>query len=102
MAINQRISITLDKPRKLLFNLNAMVSFEEATGKSILKGEIDQEMTAVELRALLWGCLLDDDPSLTIEAVGKMIDSNNMNEIAAQLIKAWNVAVPEGKPSPSP
>ena len=94
--VKPEVSITLDKERHLLMNLNAMVSFEEATGKNIMQGMDADSMTAKDFRALLWACLLHEDESLKIEDVGKMIHTENMGELSEKIAQAWEVASPEG------
>lgn len=90
------VSIELDKKRNLLLDLNAMVNFEEATGKNILQGASLDNLSAKDLRALLWACLLHEDKDLTLEQVGEMIHGGNMESIANKLTSAWEVATPEG------
>ena len=77
------IIINLDKPRKLVFDLNAMASYEEVTGKSATK--LGENAGAIGLRALLWSCFIHEDETLTLKDVGKMINAENMNSIAEKL-----------------
>lgn len=95
-SIMDEVKIALDKERSLKLTLNAMVKFEEATGKSLLKEADLSKMTASDLRALLWSCLLHDDKALTLEQVGDMIDLSNLNYVAECLGKAWTAALPKG------
>ena len=94
--VRPEVPIVLDKERHLLMDLNAMVSFEEATGKNIMQGIEPDSMTAGDLRALLWACLLHEDGTLKIEDVGKMIHTGNMGELSEKIAQAWEVASPEG------
>jgi len=97
------VKITLDKERTLKLTLNSMVAFEEATGKSLLNGSFNPaKMTAKELRAMLWACLLDDDQTLKAEDVGKMITSDNMVEISQKLNETFEVALPGKSENPLP
>lgn len=89
------VAITLDKERHLLMNLNAMVAFEEETGKNIMQGLAPDSLTAKDFRALLWACLLHEDPELKVEDVGGMIHAGNMAELAEKIAEAWEVASPE-------
>jgi len=100
--VKPAVSITLDKKRHLLMDLNAMVSFEEATGKSLMQGIAPDSMTAKDFRALLWACLLHEDESLKLEDVGKMIHAGNMGELSEKIAQAWEVASPEGKGTKDP
>lgn len=94
---NPKIAIELDKPRHLQFDLNAMVAYEEATGKNIFNGIDMQNLGAKELRALLWACLLHEDKDLTIEQVGSWVTTGNMTEIAQSIMNAFNEAMPEAE-----
>jgi ABC-type Zn uptake system ZnuABC Zn-binding protein ZnuA len=76
--------------------MNAMVSFEEATGKSILKGFDKENMGVKELRALIWCCLLHDDEGLTQKNVGSWIDIDNMAEVQEKFMEAFTAAMPDG------
>jgi len=99
--VNPKVPIQLDKKRHLLFNLNAMVAFQEATGKNLFSRQVAeslaQEMNPADLRAMLWACLLHEDSELTLEQVGSWINPNNMTEIATTLIEAWETASPESE-----
>lgn len=77
------IIINLDKPRKLVFDLNAMSAYEEVTGKSAF--EIGEQVTASSIRALLWACFIHEDDKLTLNDVGKLIHSGNMQEITKKM-----------------
>ena len=100
--INPSVAITLDKPRHMLLDLNAMVSFEEQTGKNMLNGSISASLSATDLRALLWACLKADDPSLTLEQVGSLITADNMAGIAQALGDTWKNSMPEASKDAGP
>jgi hypothetical protein len=95
--VRPEVEIQLDKKRHLLVDLNAMVAFEETTGKSLMQGMDLESMTAKDFRVLLWACLLHEDDSLTLEEVGRMIHAGNMGKLAGKMIQAWDVAIPEQK-----
>jgi hypothetical protein len=99
-AARPLVSVTLDKERHLLMNINAMVAFEEATGKSLFDKDTAKRfargITAKDLRALLWACLIHEDPGLTTEKVGGWIDLGNMAAIAAKVGEAWKISLPQG------
>lgn len=77
--------ILLDKEREIVFDLNAMCRYEEATGKNAFEGM--QNLKASDLRALLWACL--HDKKLTLEDVGAMITADNMGQISEALTLAF-------------
>lgn len=94
------MSIELDKPRHMLFDLNAMVAFEEETGKNLFDSKVTAAFTKSfspgDLRAFLWASLLHEDENLTLKQVGSWIHTGNMEEIADKLVTAWAAAIPEG------
>jgi len=96
LKVNPGVKITLDKERTLKLTLNAMVDFEEATGKSLMRGTFkSSKMSPRELRVMLWACLRDEDPELTQEQVGSWITVGNLMEVTAKLNEAFEVAMPE-------
>ena len=95
------VKVNLDKPRSLIFDLNAMASFQEATGKNMFAGGIDN-MGPLELRALLWSCLVHEDEALTIKQVGAMLTTDNMQDVTTAIGKAFSLAMPEPKESETP
>lgn len=90
------VKVTLDKERCLRLDLNAMVSYEQASGESITTfgGE---KPTALQIRALLWASLLHDDGDLRIEDVGAMVHAANLSEIATALGEVLRRSVPTVK-----
>ena len=93
--VNPKVPIKLDKKRHLLLDLNAMVAFEDVTGINMMRGFDASKMTVKEFRAFLWACLIHEDKDLTLDTVGGMIHTANMDTITSCLIEAWNVAIPE-------
>jgi len=92
------VKIVLDRARTLKLDLNAMAAFEEATGKNLFGGAFENgAMSATELRAMLWACLLHEDETLTLRQVGAWITADNMLEIKGELDKAFEIAVPESE-----
>ena len=96
MKLVKPIPIELDKPRTLFFDLNAMCSFEEASGKGVF--DLGDKLTAKDTRALLWAMLLREDKALTLEQVGAMITPSAMPEIARAIVEAMKAALPEPEP----
>lgn len=99
MKIKPAVTIDLDKERHLLLDLNAMITFQETTGKNLFSAQtgesLSKEMSPADLRALLWACLLHEDEKLTLKQVGSWIHTGNMMEIANKLAETWNKAMPE-------
>lgn len=92
------VKIILDKERTLKLDLNAMVAFEEASGKNLLDGSFQSSsMSPKDLRTMLWACLVHEDDALTEKQVGSWITVSNMVEIASKLNEAFEVAMPESE-----
>jgi hypothetical protein len=92
------VIINLDKPRKLRFDLNAMVAFEQSTGKNLFNDNVFQsKMSIADIRALLWACLqgdFQDNEELTEKDVGALVTMDNLMEVSTQLGKAFQLAMP--------
>lgn len=92
------VSITLDKPRQLRYDLNAMAEIEERLGVGLDK--LDQiEMKAKTARLMLWAGLIHEDSSLTPEQVGAMVDMGSLNEVNVAIARALGEAGVEGNSS---
>lgn len=89
------ITIELDKPRRLVLDLNAMCEWETATGKNL--AQIGKTASVSEIRLLLWVMLKADDPAITLEQAGALVDLENMGEVSEALRSAVKVAMPEAK-----
>ncbi len=90
------VKITLDKERTIRFDLNAMCSYEEVTGKNIFANALNS-LSAQEVRAMLWACLISEDPDLTLEYVGSLVDLENMAQVAEKLNEAFTIAMPDNE-----
>lgn len=90
------IPIQLDRPRKMVLDLNAWCAVEEALGVSFLGGgaaAIDFASFR-SLRAFMWAALRREDPTLTLEAVGDLIDAAGIETVSNKLAEAINAALP--------
>jgi hypothetical protein len=116
-------TIMLDRERRLRFDLNAMVMFEEETGESLFDPGFRIQAvlnSAKGIRSMLWACLQSDmnekcaqlgshmrqecgsPEHLTPQQVGAMISLDNMGRITVSLMKSFEVASPEPKESDRP
>ena len=68
-----RIPIELDKPRTLLFDLNAFAELEERFGSMDKAFDAMQKGSLKAARTLLWAGLLHEDVKLTERMVGSMV-----------------------------
>lgn len=89
-----RVAVTLDKPRTLVIDFNALCRVEEVTGQSMLVGA-PAFSSMIVLRALTWAGLLHEDPTLTLEAVGAMLGDADSGEMLDSIMEAYNAAMPE-------
>lgn len=96
MELVSPVEINLDKTRKLRFDMNAMASFERISGKNIRKLDYDN-LDVADIRALVWACLLDDDPAITPEIVGHAITPANFDDVTTKLLEAINASIPPRK-----
>jgi hypothetical protein len=118
------VPITLDRPRHLRYNLNALIAlgealeinlltkegWEEIVGKTARDPDTQQDVLipAVpsfrKVRAIVWAGLLHEDKTLTEDAVGDLLEPSNL----AYAIKCYSEAfsdqdvteVKDGEPGP--
>jgi hypothetical protein len=90
------VPIELDKTRHLRFTLNAMIECEERTGRSMLNTKATQ-IGLKDLRVYVWAALIHEDPTLTPEQVGDMIDLHNLADVSDAFRRAFSAAMPEAK-----
>ena len=77
-------------------NLNAMIRFEEETGKDLSNMKPGDKIGLKEIRALLWAGL-NEHEQISIEEVGEHINPGNMEEISEKLFDVYEKAMPEGE-----
>lgn len=92
------VEVELDKVRHLRCDLNAMVAYERASGRSM--AAVGTEPSMGDILTLLWACLLHEDKELTIEAVGTMVHAGNLAEVSDKLAQVLQASVPEGDSQP--
>lgn len=92
-----KVTIELDKPRVLCFDLNAFCMMEEKFGsvQDGLQALRTQQVKA--LRTLLWLSLQHEheDEGLTEQDVGRMLGWANLGEVVNALAKALGMSLPE-------
>ena len=92
-----KVPLRLDRERVLILSFNALCRAEEVTGINFLMGEFTFSSVRV-MRALVWAGLLHDDPTLTLEAVGDMIEEAGADNVAKKIIEAFAAAMPKTTP----
>lgn len=65
----------------LRLDINALIAFEEVSGKPLRDIGVDKGMGLVELRQLLWATMLTEHPDMDIKDVGKLIHIHNMEDV---------------------
>ena len=90
--MKKSVMIQLDKIRNLRYGMNALVTIEELTGKSITKIDLT-DISMKDLRTILFAGLYHEDKDLTPEKVGDLLDEyGNLSEIAEKLGEAFSLA----------
>jgi hypothetical protein len=93
MANKQRaiIEIELDKQRTLYFNMNALAYLEDALGVTLAEiGNV--KMGIKTIRTFLHAGLIHEDESLTVHAVGNMVDFENLEYVQEKITEAFSLA----------
>jgi len=98
--MKNEVYINLDKPRKYILNLNAMVNFEKVTGERLMEIGKNDTMSMTQMRALIW-CGLNENEKIDIRELGKMVDLSNIEEITSQVMKAYDISTPDADPDSS-
>lgn len=78
--------IKLDRERYLKFTLNSVRMLEKEYNVSLDK--IDEDFSMEKIQMLLHVGLLKDDPDLTFEETGELVDMSNMKTVVESLTKA--------------
>jgi hypothetical protein len=93
----QGVTITLDKERHILFDLNAFAELEDAYGsvndamKALEKGSVKA------IRKLLWAGLIHEDEALTERQVGRLVTLVDLESVAKEIGKAISVSTPDAE-----
>ncbi len=107
MGIIKAIPIDLDRPRSILFDMNALAELDQQIDESpfsyIAKAGRDLQHGRVNvLRVLLWAGLIHEDPKLTITGAGKLINFDNLEEVGTAIVKALQEHLPDSKEEQAP
>ncbi|GAA0703253.1 hypothetical protein GCM10008904_10160 [Paraclostridium ghonii] len=78
--------IKLDRERYLKFTLNSVRMLEKEYNISLDK--IDEDFSMEKIQMLLHVGLLKDDPELTFEEVGELVDMSNIKIVVEALTQA--------------
>jgi hypothetical protein len=91
------------KDRHLCYDFNAIAQAEKLTSINLLAARVNfHDLSAGQMRGLLWAALITEDPAITLEQVGKLIHLGNMRMINLALAETWLQSVPEDVPPIDP
>lgn len=90
------VTVQLDRPRQVKFDLNAFAELEEKYGNMEAAFHAMQSGSMKAARTLLWAGLLHEEPNLTEREVGGLVTLGNITEVMERITKALTEAVPEG------
>ena len=100
MDLKQSVAIELDRVRHLRFGTNAIIEFEELSGKPITVMDTDR-MGFKDIRIMFYVSLVHEDKDLTFEKVGDLMDIGlqkyGMDGLMQKIEEAFNLALPEQK-----
>jgi len=96
------VTITLDKERRLRLTLKGMIEFKKQTGKDLLKGFDLSDMSIEDVSALAWACMLHEDKDLAYDDVLCLLDVTNLTPVINAVVQCINQSLPEAKVSESP
>ena len=90
-----KITLTDGVERTIKFTLNAMAELEDRYGSvdEAFKQLDNNSIKAV--RCILWAGLIHEDPDLTEQQVGNLIDIQYMQELMTSLGEAFDADMPE-------
>lgn len=95
-----KITLTDGVERTIKFTLNALAELEDRYGSvdEAFKQLDNNSIKAV--RCILWAGLIHEDPELTEQQVGNLIDIQYMQELMASLGEAFDADMPEPEKLP--
>lgn len=82
----KKVTVTLDKERTLQFPVMALIKLKKERG--IQLQDLQQEGKAQDLEVILgivWAGLITEDPELTFEDLGNMVDIATLGELSQHL-----------------
>ena len=95
-----KITLTDGVERTIKFTLNAMAELEDRYG-SVDEAFRHLDNNSIKaVRCILWAGLIHEDPDLTEQQVGNLIDIQYMQELMASLGDAFDADMPEAEKLP--
>jgi hypothetical protein len=92
-------SITIDEQTyKLCYSFNSLAIAEKNAGCNLLRGiESLQDLSAIQLRGLLYAALLVAHPDITIEQAAHLIRIDTLGPVTLALAEAYTLSMPVAK-----
>lgn len=95
------VGIKLDKERHLLYDLNALAEIGDRLNITLRLDKLGEDLLGTPLplsalRVILWAGLRHEDPALTVEDVGAMVDQNNIGSVIQRFFSLFKATLPEG------
>lgn len=95
-----KITLTDGVERTIKFTLNALAELEDRYG-SVDEAFRQLDNNSIKaVRCILWAGLIHEDPDLTEQQVGNLIDIQYMQELMASLGEAFDADMPEPEKLP--
>ena len=94
--MESKTTLDLDKKRAYDINLNALINFEEVTGKSLMKMKAGDEFSLKDIRALLWAGL-NEFEEISLEEAGGLVNINNIEKVSKQIMEVYENSIPKSK-----
>lgn len=94
---NKVVKLTLldGVERTLRYDLNAMAELEDKYGSVDAAFEAMDRNSIKAVRCVLWAGLLHEDPSLTEQKVGSLIDMRYLQDLMSTVGEAFNADLPK-------
>jgi hypothetical protein len=89
------------KTYRLVYSFNAIAEAEHVAGCNLLAGlESLRDLTALQLRGLLYAAMSVADPKITIEQAGSLVRLDTIEPITEALGKAYQLSMPAKRADP--
>ena len=92
---NTKITLLDGVERTLKYDLNAMAELEERYGSVEEAFKMLEKNSIKAVRLVLWAGLVHEDPTLTEQQVGSLIDLQYLQDLMGSLEEAFNNDMPE-------
>lgn len=96
------VPVILDKPRHLIFDLNAFAELEDTYGSMDKVFAAMQTGSLKAARCLLWAGLRHEDEALTERQVGAMVTMDNLQTVLDGISTALTDAMPQDDSAAAP